>query len=151
MRLYVAKVPTIAQEVVRTLVSTKGIELGVKAPLNEHWEILANWTHTDASETDGTQRLRSPEKLGNFGVRYASLDGAFRLFVSYRLSHDAIDIGGTPLDDYGVVDLSLAYTISEVVELYARVQNAADESYEEIAGYNSAGRALYAGVRLRFR
>jgi vitamin B12 transporter len=85
------------------------------------------------------------------GLSYTSPDDALRLIVNYRVSRDAIDIGGAPLDDYGVLDVSLAYSVSDAIELHARVQNAADEAYEEVAGYNTAGRSVYAGVRLRFR
>jgi vitamin B12 transporter len=96
-------------------------------------------------------RLRCPENIANLGLGYTSPNDALRLIVNYRVSRDAIDIGGTPLDDYAVLDLSLAYSVSDAVELYARVQNAADETYQEIVGYNTAGRSAYAGVRLRFR
>jgi len=130
---------------------SKGVELGLTAPVGERWEILANWTHNDASDTANALRLRRPDNFGNFGFRYGSPDDALRLMVNYRVSRDAIDIGGTPLDDYAVLDVSLAYSVSDAVDLYARVQNAADETYQEIVGYHSAGRSAYAGVRLRFR
>ncbi|HJR68749.1 MAG TPA: TonB-dependent receptor, partial [Gammaproteobacteria bacterium] len=131
--------------------TSKGVELGFTAPVGERWEILANWTHNDAGDTGDARRLRTPENLGNVGFRYGSADDALRLIVNYRVSRDAIDIGDAPLDDYGVLDVSLAYSVSNVVELYARVQNAADETYQEVIGYNTAGRSAYAGVRLRFR
>jgi vitamin B12 transporter len=130
---------------------SKGVELGLTAPVGERWEILANWTHNDTVDTGNVPRVRCPENIANLGLGYTSPDDALRLIVNYRVSHDAIDIGGTPLDDYAVLDLSLAYSVSDAVELYARVQNAADETYQEIVGYNTAGRSAYAGVRLRFR
>jgi vitamin B12 transporter len=130
---------------------SKGVELGMTAPVGERWQILANWTHNHTSETDDARRLRCPKTLGNLGLSYTSPDDALRLIVNYRVSRDAIDIGGAPLDDYGVLDVSLAYSVSDAIELHARVQNAADEAYEEVAGYNTAGRSVYAGVRLRFR
>jgi len=89
--------------------------------------------------------------MGNLGFGYHSPDDALHLIVNYRVSRDSIDIGGAPLDDYEVLDVSLAYSVNDAVELYGRVQNAADETYQEVGGYNSAGRSAYAGVRLRFR
>lgn len=130
---------------------SKGVELGLTAPVGERWEILANWTHNHASDTGDARRLRRPENVGNFGFEYTSPDDVLRLIVNHRVSRDALDIGGTPLDDYEVLDVSLAYSVNNVIELHARVQNAADEAYEEVAGYNTAGRSAYAGVRLRFR
>jgi vitamin B12 transporter len=131
--------------------TSKGVELGLATLVGERWEVLANWTHNDAGDTGDARRLRRPESFGNFGFRYGSPDDALRLIVNYRVSRDAIDIGGTPLDDYAVLDVSLAYSVSGAVELHGRVQNVADETYHEVGGYNSAGRSAYAGVRLRFR
>jgi outer membrane cobalamin receptor len=42
------------------------------------------------------------------------------------------------------------YDASETLRLFGRVQNAADETYQEVVGFNSAGRSIYGGVRLRF-
>jgi vitamin B12 transporter len=93
--------------------------------------------------------LSRPKNLGNLGVEYTSMTNAFRFVANYRLSRDAIDFGGVPLDDYEVLDLSLAYAINERFELYGRIQNAADEEYREVIGHNTPGRETYAGVRLR--
>jgi vitamin B12 transporter len=49
-----------------------------------------------------------------------------------------------------VLDLSVSYDASDTFELYGRVQNATDELYQEVIGYNTAERSIYGGVRLRF-
>jgi vitamin B12 transporter len=131
--------------------TSKGVELGATVPVGERWEVLANWTHNDAVDTGNVPRLRRPENMGNFGFGYRSPDDVFRLIVNFRVARDAVDIGSALLDDYGVLDVSLAYSLNDTVELYGRVQNAADENYQEVVGYNSAGRSGYAGIRLRFR
>jgi vitamin B12 transporter len=131
--------------------TSKGVELGATMPVGERWEVLANWTHNDAVDTGNVPRLRCPENMGNFGFGYSSPDETFRLIVNYRVARDAVDIGSAPLDDYEVLDVSLAYSLNGTVELYGRVQNAADKNYQEVVAYNSAGRSAYAGIRLRFR
>jgi vitamin B12 transporter len=73
-----------------------------------------------------------------------------RMALRYRLSRDSIDIGNVALDDYEVADLSLAYAFNAVCELYGRIENATDEDYQDVIGYNTAGRVAYAGIRLRF-
>src|SRR5690606_25922258 len=103
-----------------------------------------------AKDTTNAQRLRRPKNLGNIGLTYTGADDKFRIAANYRLAKDAIDVGGDPLDDYEVLDLSLAYSLADAIEIFARIENAADESYQELVGYNSAGRAGYAGVRFRF-
>ena len=127
-----------------------GIEIGVDAPLGERWSILANWTSNEAETADGQARLRRPENLANFGVRYTSRADALRFIANYRLSSDAVDFGNVRLDDYEVLDLAMSYVVNETLEVYGRIQNATDEVYEEVSGYNSAARATYAGVRVTF-
>ena len=58
--------------------------------------------------------------------------------------------GGARLDDYDVVDLSASYAIKGRFEVYGRIENATDADYQEVAGYNTAGRSIYGGVRMRF-
>ncbi|HEY8427940.1 MAG TPA: TonB-dependent receptor [Sandaracinaceae bacterium] len=127
-----------------------GVEIAAEVPLGEQWLVSGNWTHNDAEDTSNEQRLRRPRNLGNVSLQYRSPSQQLRFIASYRLSRDSIDVGGVALDDYGVLDLSVAYDVSSAVEVYGRLENATDEEYQEVIGYNTAGRAAYAGVRLRF-
>jgi vitamin B12 transporter len=127
-----------------------GVEVGVDVPLGVRWAILANWTKNDSKTVTNAARLRRPEGLGNFGVRYVSANEALRFMASYRVSRDAVDLGNVPLDDYEVLDFSVSYETSEALQVYGRVQNMADATYQEVVGYNVAGRAVYGGVRVRF-
>jgi vitamin B12 transporter len=137
-----------------TRVSTsKGIELGANVPFGDRWELLANWTSNDTEDAAGQQRLRRPKNLGNFGVQYRTASERLALLANYRLTRDTIDttfLGTAPLPDYEVLDLSVTFDASELVQIYGRVQNATDETYQEVVGYNTAGRSIYGGVRLRF-
>jgi vitamin B12 transporter len=130
--------------------ASKGVELGATAPLGQRWRLLANWTYNDTEDTAGDPRLRRPKNYGNFGILWSARDARLRVIANYRISRDTVDVGGVALDDYGVLDVSAAYSVSKVVELSARIQNAADERYQETVGYNVPGRETYLGVRLRF-
>jgi len=130
--------------------ASKGVELGAAAPLGQRWQLLANWTHNDTEDTAGDARLRRPKNYGNVGILWNGRDARLRVVANYRLSRDAVDVGGVALDDYGVLDVSAAYSVNRTLEVFARLENATDESYREVVGYNTAGRALYAGARLKF-
>jgi vitamin B12 transporter len=130
--------------------ASKGVELGAAAPLGERWQLLANWTYNDTEDTAGDPRLRRPKNYGNLGIRWSGTDARLRVIANYRISRDAIDVGGAALDDYGVLDVSAAYSVNRTIEVFARLENATDEHYQELVGYNTPGRALYAGARLRF-
>jgi vitamin B12 transporter len=74
----------------------------------------------------------------------------FSFIANYRLAKDSIDLGGVALHDYEVLDLSGNYEFGGGFELFGRIENAADEQYQEILGHNTTGRAAYLGARLRF-
>jgi vitamin B12 transporter len=130
--------------------TSTGVELGADVPLGERIRLIANWTNNEAKNSTNEQRLRRPKNLANFSLEYRPAGDRLAFLASYRLSRDAIDIGGVALDDYDVIDLSATYTFAGAVELYGRIQNATDEVYQEVLGYNTAGRSIYGGVRLRF-
>ena len=130
--------------------ASKGVELGAAVPLGARWQLLANWTYNDAEDTAGDPRLRRPKDYGNVGILWNGRDTRLRVVANYRVARDAVDVGGLALDDYGVLDVSGAYSVNRTLEVFARLENATDESYQEVAGYNTPGRALYAGARLRF-
>jgi len=132
-----------------------GVELGFTAPIGERWELIANWTNNEATNTTNQQRLHRPKDLANFGVLYHSAGDALKFSANYRLARDAVDMDFASgqivaLEDYDVLDASFSYAVNSAFEVFARMQNVTDEDYREVIGYNTAGRATYAGVRFRF-
>jgi vitamin B12 transporter len=130
--------------------SSQGVELAADLPLGARWRVLANFTHNDAESSSNERRLRRPKNLGNVGALYRAASSRFELLANYRVSHDSIDVGGVALDDYEVLDLSASYDVNAALEIYGRIQNATDASYQEVLGHNTAGRSIYAGARWRF-
>jgi len=129
---------------------SKGVEAGVEVPFGSRWALTGNWTYNKAEDSTNEQRLRRPRHVGNLGIGYTSTDERLRVLANYRVSRDSIDIGNVALDDYEVLDLAIAYAPTAKLEVYGRVENALDEDYQEVLGYNTAGRSAYGGVRLRF-
>ncbi len=129
--------------------ASRGLELAATKRLGQRFELLTNLTVNDTEDTANQQRLRRPKRFGNFGLQYAAGD-KLRFLVNARFARDAIDVGGIALPDYTVLDASLAYPVSKTLELFGRIENAADAKYVEAIGFNTAGRTGYAGVRVRF-
>jgi len=134
--------------------ASKGLEIGLTVPIGKRLEFLANLTTNDTADTTNQQRLRRPKRYGNFGVQYTSGD-RLHFLVNARFARAAIDIdtltfSPAPLPDYTVLDASVNYSFSKTFDVYGRIENLADESYVETVGFNTAGRAGYVGVRLRF-
>jgi vitamin B12 transporter len=130
--------------------ASKGFEVAAEVPLRAGLRLLANWTSSDAKDMTGEPRLRRPKDLANLGLMYQARSGKLDLIANYRLARDAVDVGGARLDDYDVVDVSASYSINARFDVYGRIENATDEDYQEVAGYNTAGRSIYGGVRMRF-
>jgi vitamin B12 transporter len=130
-----------------------GIELSGQYRLNGNLRLTANYTHNDTAQPNGLPRLRRPEQLANLGVAFAGVDERLNLHAFYRFSRDSFDQPGATLvalDEFAVLDLSGSFRISDSVQVYGRVENVTDEKYQEIIGYNTAGRAAYVGIRLDF-
>jgi vitamin B12 transporter len=54
-----------------------------------------------------------------------------------------------PLRSYAVLDLTARWPVGERIELFGRIENAADERYQTAAGYASAPRGAFVGARMR--
>ncbi len=130
--------------------TSKGIEVVANVPLGARWELLANWTNNDASDATDQPRVQRPENLGNVGLLYRAANERLALIANWRLSRDSRASSGAALPDYEVLDLSVSYDTSETLEIFGRLQNATDETYQEVVGYNTPERSVYGGVRLRF-
>ena len=131
---------------------SKGVELSADIVLGRHLDLKANYTYGETERPNGQQRIRRPEHLANIGVSYYPLN-QLTLNAFLRISRDAIDeVDGRvmPLDDFAVLDLSARYRLTDKLEVYARLENALDEKYQEVIDYNSAERAAYVGFNMTF-
>jgi vitamin B12 transporter len=130
--------------------SSSGVELTTQVPVNDTMTLSANYTYTDTQDFDGEQRLRTPENMANLGILITPWDGRLQLSLNYRISRDSAEEATGQVEDYEVLDLSVSYQVLEALQIYARVENATDEDYQEVPNYNTPGAAGYAGLRYRF-
>jgi vitamin B12 transporter len=137
----------------------EGVELTARVNLGSI-SFGGSYTYLDATDPDGTEEVRRPKNQASFDItgRFGAHDRAsFSAGVIYNgqmLDNDFRDYFNhgfvaekTPLTSYTVARLSGAYRITDRVELFARLENAFDEDYEEALSYATPGRAAYGGVR----
>jgi vitamin B12 transporter len=55
------------------------------------------------------------------------------------------------LGSYWLADGRIAYAVRPGIELFARMSNALDQHYQDVFGYRTEPRAIYAGIRLAGR
>ena len=132
---------------------SSGVEFNTSIILSDSIGFQANYTYNDTERPNGLQRLRRPEQLSNFGINYENDSGKLRVNTFYRISKNSVDERfGTlvDLEDFEVLDVSIAYAITPQIEVFARIENVLDEKYQEISGYLTPRRGSYAGFRINF-
>jgi vitamin B12 transporter len=132
-----------------------GVELAAAAWLGS-FEVQANYTFTDATnETAGANfgrhLARRPEETANLSATYV---WPFRLTTTVAVQYAGESFNNasnsTRLEPYTLVDLRVSYPVNDTVEIYGRVENVGDETYQTTTDYGAAGRGTFVGVRARF-
>ena len=130
--------------------ASSGIELIADYRITQALSASANYTFNEADRPDGSQRFRRPNHLFNFGLRFAGFNNRMVINAFYRSQAEAIDVGQIALEDFGVLDLTASFQMTEMLRVYGRIENLLDEEYREILDYNTAGLAAYLGIKLKF-
>ena len=137
-----------------------GIELSAGFRHGAKLNLQANYTRLDAKEQRAPGNALVPEvrrprdsfNLIGFGDIGRFRWGASLAYVGKRrdLDFDLFPAATVTLSDYVVASANLAYRILPRLELFARTENAFDADYQDVVGYNTAGRTVYAGLRVAF-
>ena len=134
---------------------------GIEASL--HWSPLealaldANYSWNKASEQTvsgqaAVREVRRPKYSANvsatLNVDQWTLGGTWA-WVGKRIDNDYSTWPATKvvLKDYSLVSLAGSYHLTEQVDITARVENAFNEKYQDVVGYNTMGRTAYVGVK----
>ncbi|MBW3559713.1 MAG: TonB-dependent receptor, partial [Proteobacteria bacterium] len=133
----------------------QGVELQGQAELGR-LGLSANYSWTDAENdspgSDRGRRLpRRPEHQANLGATWTFASGASST-VAVRHAGESFDNASNSirLKGYTLVDVRAAYPIGERAEVYARIENLTDETYETARNFGVPGRGGFIGVRGRF-
>ncbi|MDX2235725.1 MAG: TonB-dependent receptor, partial [Hyphomonadaceae bacterium] len=133
----------------------RGVEVAAEAALGD-WRVTAAYTWLDA-EQNGAEEVRRPPHVASLNLAWRAPSARFGAFASVRYNGETLDnnftLTGPPittLSSYTLVSLGGDIQLTERVALYARVENALDEDYEDIFTYVAPGRAGFIGVRAGF-
>ncbi|MBS3786267.1 MAG: TonB-dependent receptor [Gammaproteobacteria bacterium] len=117
-------------------------------------DLRVNYTYLDAADSDGNTVIRRPRNELGMGATWRLPNGDTTLSGNLRhvrgLYDDEFFIGGQTgvrLDDFTVAGFALTHSLNSTFELTARLTNAFDETYQEVAGFATRGQAAYVGVR----
>ena len=143
---------------------SRGVEVEAGASPVDRLTIRGAYAFIDATNRSaadpnfGNELARRPRHAGTLSVDWApapDTDGVPVLGGDLRIVGDAFDDAGNlvPLDNYAVIDLRVSVPLGMIagerqVEVFGRVENLLDETYQTAAGYNQAPRGIFAGVRV---
>jgi vitamin B12 transporter len=136
--------------------TTDGIELSLTAQLTDQLHFDANYTHMNAENatpgsTFGKDLRRRPRESAYAEVAYEWPIALTTTLAAQYVGSSFEDVANAvELDEYVLVDLRASYRASGSLELYGRLENLFDEQYETTRRYGTAGRGVYAGVRVEF-
>jgi vitamin B12 transporter len=102
----------------------------------------------------GESLLRRPDRSGGIVLTVRPEPFSVTLVARYVGERDDLDpltFSRAVNDAYVVADLALSWRASATLRPYARLQNIADESYQEVLGFPAPGRTLVVGLEMRTR
>jgi vitamin B12 transporter len=133
----------------------KGLEAFLKLRPSDTLTVEANYSYIDSTnQVTGLTLLRRPKHSVNASIDWDAREwlklGASVQMISDSFDSDFQTFGRTSLDGYTLVSLRAAVPIGERFEVYGRIENLFDTSYETVSGYGTLGRTAHVGVRAKF-
>jgi vitamin B12 transporter len=132
---------------------SRGLEAAAEAELAGGLSARAAYAYTEAEDrTTGLPLPRVPEHQGSAVLSWSGgrLDGALTL----RAEGDQADVDPTGLgrgerEGFVTADVAAGYEVLDGVRITLRIENLADETYEQALGYGEPGRGAYVGLKVR--
>lgn len=130
----------------------RGLEISGDFALGHFMTLSGNYTWVD------TENLETGNQLARRPKRKASATVVMRPINHLNLNADLIRVGRRYNDTantilmkpYTVINASSTYSLTSSINIFVRVENALDKDYEEVAGYGTAGRSTYGGLKVKF-
>ena len=135
-----------------------GVEISAMGNITDSLGLTAAYTYTDSSDADGTREVRRPRHTASANLAW-QVRSNLQLNTNIQFTGDQTDVYFPPfpqpsqvvvMDSHTLVNLTLNYQASKDLDLYLKVENALDEEYEEVFGYQTLGRGTTVGMRYDF-
>jgi vitamin B12 transporter len=137
----------------------RGVEAEASYSFGDLAAIWLNYTYLDAQERQvagnaAIREVRRPRHSANAvltGTAGPLSWGASIAYVGKRrdMDFDAFPARPVTLEDYALGSLRIGYQVTSSLDAYGRIENGFDADYQDVLGYDVAGRTIYAGLRLR--
>ncbi|MEG3165340.1 TonB-dependent receptor [Sphingomonas sp. PB2P19] len=141
-----------------TLSRQHGVEVFASARPIDQLRFDLAYTYLHARE-DGTVEVRRPKHIASVNTTVFSADKRFSGTLTVRYNGRQDDVAYTDpsylpvrvsLQEYVLVNLNADYRLSDRLSVFGRIENLANEQYEEVFSFATPGRAAYGGIRANF-
>ncbi|MCF6220072.1 MAG: TonB-dependent receptor [Robiginitomaculum sp.] len=131
----------------------EGVEFEARGSIGDTLDIRASATFLDAKE-NGIRELRRPEFLASATATWTPIEPlSLTLSADHngsQIDTDFATFSRVELKAFTLVGLNIRYSLNDIVTLSVRGENLLDEDYQEVVGYASQGRGVYAGISADF-
>jgi vitamin B12 transporter len=150
-----------------------GVEVALRYALLPGLTLGAAYTYLDTQDANGVREIRRPRHAARVDASYLFLGDRAKItaaaiyngsMTDFRFLNTffpdptrpnggdlfAVFSGRANLSNYWLVNLGASYKIAPGVEMFGRVENLLNTKYQEVLGFDTAGIAAYAGVKVTF-
>ncbi|WP_394730964.1 TonB-dependent receptor plug domain-containing protein [Altererythrobacter sp. GH1-8] len=134
----------------------EGVEVSARARLGPQVTLDAAYTWLNAEE-NGVDEVRRPSSIASAVLTWTAPNdkASATLIVRHNGATDDVaflDPSFVPttvrLDDYTLVNINARYRLTDRLEVFARVENLFDTTYEQVFSFVSPGRSAAVGFRV---
>ena len=133
----------------------KGAELSAVGNISESMSLSAAYTYTDSTGDDAVREVRRPRHIASLNLGWQAAHN-LRLNTNIQFTGEQTDVYFPPfpepsqvvaLSNHTLVNINLNYSATEKFEMYLKLENALNENYEEVFGYQTLGFGATLGLR----
>ncbi len=139
----------------------RGVELAYNGKITDLLTTYANYTYTQARDSQKMELVRRPKHLANAGIAYqitselgADINVSYvgKRFEKYTYYDANFNSTSTrvKLPSYTLVNLGVNYQVTPNINVYANLNNVFDKKYEDTLYYGQDGRNVYVGLKGSF-
>jgi vitamin B12 transporter len=133
----------------------RGGEISAAGNLSESLSLSGAYTYTDSTGDDSVREVRRPKHTASLNLGWQASDNLY-LNTNIQFTGEQTDVYFPPfpepsqvvdLGSHTLLNINLNYAPSEKLDIYLKLENALDDDYEEVFGYQTLGFGASLGVR----
>ena len=135
-----------------------GIEIAYSKEVLENLNLSMNYTNLlTAEDKEGNTLKRRAKDTFKAAVDYYGITnlhiGADLEYIGSRtdvIFNADFSTSDVQTGEYTLVNLTADYQVTKAFQVYGKIENLTDETYQTVYGYASSPRAFYAGIKAKF-